>query len=71
MKKKILFLALLGSLVGFTAISQQDETVYHNKKKKIFEGADHYMHEKDWLGNVRYDIVAISLAQNHPEIYRK
>lgn len=36
MKKKILFLVLSGSLVGFSAISQQDETVYHNHKKKIF-----------------------------------
>ena len=36
MKKKILFLVLSGSLVGFSAISQQDETVYHNQKKKTF-----------------------------------
>ena len=52
-----------------SAFGYPEEFVDYNKKKKIFEGADHYMHEKDWPGNVRYDIVAISLTQNHPEIY--
>jgi putative endonuclease len=30
------------------------------KRKKILEGAAQYLHESNWAGNVRYDIVAIA-----------
>jgi putative endonuclease len=46
-----------------------EEFVDYKKKKKIFEGADHYMHAINWPGNVRYDIVAISLEDGCQEIY--
>ena len=52
-----------------SAYGYPEEFVDYNKKKMIFIGADHYMHEKNWQGNVRYDIVAISLGQSHPEIH--
>src|SRR6478609_7568678 len=40
-----------------------EEFVDLKKKKKIMEGAEQYLHETNWNGNVRYDIVAIS--SNH------
>ena len=36
-----------------------EESVNAAKRKKILEGAAQYLHEKNWTGNVRYDIVAI------------
>jgi putative endonuclease len=37
-----------------------EESVNAAKRKKILEGAAHYLQETNWQGNVRYDIVAIS-----------
>ncbi|MBL7863361.1 MAG: YraN family protein [Cyclobacteriaceae bacterium] len=42
--------------------------VDYKKKKKIFEGAEQYMFEKNWKGNVRFDIVSVNLMDGHPEI---
>jgi putative endonuclease len=36
-----------------------EESVNAAKRKKILEGASQYLHETNWTGNVRYDIVAI------------
>jgi putative endonuclease len=36
-----------------------EESVKEAKRKKILEGAAQYLHETNWQGNVRYDIVAI------------
>jgi putative endonuclease len=36
-----------------------EESVNAAKRKKILEGAAQYLHETNWTGNVRYDIVAI------------
>ena len=52
-----------------SAFGYPEEFVDYNKKKMIFIGADHYMNEKNWQGNVRYDIVAISLGYGNPEIH--
>ncbi|HZX73961.1 MAG TPA: YraN family protein [Cyclobacteriaceae bacterium] len=43
-----------------------EEFVDLKKEKKILEGAEHYLFETNWNGNVRYDIVAIST--NHGEV---
>lgn len=45
-----------------------EEFVDEKKAEKILEGADHYIHEKDWTGNVRYDIVSVSVMNGIPEI---
>ena len=52
-----------------TAFGYPEEFVDYHKKKMIFEGALHYMYDKDWQGNVRYDIVAINFAYGKPEIH--
>lgn len=46
-----------------------EEFVDYKKKKKIFEGADYYMFYINWSGNVRYDIIAISMASGQPRIH--
>ncbi len=52
-----------------TAYGFPEEFVDYHKKKMIFHGALHYMVEKDWQGNVRYDIVAIHLLNGKPQIH--
>ena len=52
-----------------TAYGYPEEFVDYHKKKMIFAGALHYMYEKDWQGNVRYDIVAIHYVYGKPEIH--
>ena len=52
-----------------TAFGYPEEFVDHHKKKMIFQGALNYLIEKDWQGNVRYDIVAIHYNVGRPEIY--
>lgn len=36
-----------------------EQTIGLAKRKKIMEGAAQYLLEKNWMGNVRYDVVAI------------
>lgn len=52
-----------------TAFGFPEEFVDYKKKKNIFKGADHYMHAINWPGNVRYDIVAISLENGASAIH--
>jgi putative endonuclease len=42
-----------------SAFGFPEESVQTAKRKKILEGAAHYLHENNWQGNVRYDIIAI------------
>lgn len=51
------------------AYGYPEESVDYKKKKKIFEGADYYMHETNWGGNVRFDIVAVNLVNGRPKIH--
>lgn len=43
-----------------------EEFVDDKKIEKIMEGAEHYIFEKNWKGNVRYDIISISLTEGRP-----
>jgi len=45
-----------------------EEFVVGNQKKKILEGADYYQYITEWKGNVRYDIVAVSVEQGEPQL---
>ncbi len=38
------------------------------KAEKIFEGAEQYLFETNWNGNVRYDIISIMLKKDIPEV---
>jgi putative endonuclease len=51
------------------AFGYPEEFVDRKKKQKIFEGAEQYMNEIGWSGNVRFDIVAVYLLNNRPEIH--
>lgn len=45
-----------------------EEFVDEKKINKILEGADQYVFETNWNGNVRYDIVSIKLGSGAPGI---
>ncbi len=45
-----------------------EEFVDSRKRKKILEGAEHYLYETDWKGNVRYDIVSVRLQNGKAEV---
>jgi len=51
-----------------TKFGYPEEFVNEKKTEKIMEGADEYIHVNKWNGNVRYDIVAIILIRDEPEI---
>lgn len=50
------------------AFGYPEEFVDEKKANKIMEGAENYIIENDWKGNVRYDVVAITLQKDKPEI---
>ena len=52
-----------------TYFGYPEEFVDYHKKKMIFKGALQYMYEKNWQGNVRYDIVAINIVNGSPRIH--
>ena len=43
-----------------SAFGHPEQSVNKAKRKKVLEGAAHYLEETNWPGNVRYDIVAIT-----------
>jgi putative endonuclease len=69
-------IARMGNLLVFVEVKTRsssdfghpEEFVDSRKRKKILEGADHYLHETNWQGNVRYDIVSINLNTGSPEV---
>jgi putative endonuclease len=50
------------------AFGHPEEFVDRKKARKILEGAENYMYENNWQGNVRYDIVAVTIADSVPHI---
>ena len=44
-----------------------EEFVDEKKISKILEGADQYLYETNWQGNVRYDVVSIQLGSSGPK----
>lgn len=50
------------------AFGYPEEFVDYRKAKNIVYGAEHYTFEQNYEGNVRYDVVAISLRNGKPEI---
>lgn len=45
-----------------------EDFVDYKKAKNIVDGAEHYTYDKNWQGNVRYDIVSIRLQKDQTEI---
>jgi putative endonuclease len=50
------------------AFGHPEEFVDAKKKQMILKGADYYMYITDWSGNVRYDIVAVNLQYEIPNV---
>jgi putative endonuclease len=46
-----------------------EEFVDRKKQLLIFEAAENYVYEKDWNGNVRYDIVSVMITRGKMEVY--
>ena len=41
------------------AFGLPEESVDEKKAQNIMKGAEHYIAEKDWKGNIRFDIISI------------
>lgn len=39
------------------------------KASKIFEGAEQYIHEVNWNGNIRFDIVSVKMDPNQEIVH--
>jgi putative endonuclease len=50
------------------AFGYPEEFVDYKKAKNIVFGAEQYTFDNDYQGNVRYDVVAISMRDGVPEI---
>jgi len=50
------------------AYGYPEEFVDYKKAKNIVYGAEQYTYENDYNGNVRYDVVAISMRNGVPDL---
>ncbi len=50
------------------AFGYPEEFVDYKKAKNIVYGAEQYTYENNYEGNVRYDVIAISMKNGEPEI---
>jgi putative endonuclease len=50
------------------AYGYPEDFVDYKKAKNIIDGAEEYTYQKDWQGNVRYDIVSIREIRGEREI---
>lgn len=50
------------------AYGYPEDFVDYKKAKNIVDGAEQYTYDKNWQGNVRYDIVSIRLQKGQTEI---
>ena len=50
------------------AFGYPEDFVDYKKSKNIVDGAEQYTFDKNWQGNVRYDIIAIRNIQGQLEI---
>jgi putative endonuclease len=41
-----------------------EQTISKNKAKLIIKTAENYIYQKDWHGNVRFDIIAITVGEH-------
>lgn len=47
-----------------TSFGEPEDFVDAKKASKIFEGADQYIHETNWIGNIRFDIISVKMGAN-------
>lgn len=46
-----------------TTFGQPEDFVGTKKTENVLAAADHYIFEKNWLGNIRFDIVSITFGK--------
>lgn len=49
------------------AFGEPESFVNEKKADKIIEGAEHFIYENNWQGNIRFDIVSVKLGSK-PEV---
>jgi putative endonuclease len=52
---------------SYTAFGEPEASVDDRKAAKIMEGAEEYIFSTDWHGDIRFDVIAITLGP-HPDI---
>jgi putative endonuclease len=51
-----------------SAFGEPESFVNEKKASKIIEGAEHYIFENNWQGNIRFDIVSVKPGKHEIEI---
>ena len=44
---------------SYTSFGEPEVAVDDKKASKVMEGAEHYIQETDWKGDVRFDVIAL------------
>lgn len=52
----------------YVAFGQPEESVSERKAAKVVEGAEEYAYQKNWNGDIRFDIIAIVLENEKQKI---
>ena len=47
-----------------SSFGEPEAFVDARKATKIFEGAEQYIHEVNWNGNIRFDIISVKMGAN-------
>lgn len=69
-------IARKGKLLAFIEVKTRtnlnygnpEEFVSYTKARLVMKAAEHYIFDRDWLGDIRFDIVAVSLSGNELRI---
>ena len=61
-KKDDLIIFIEVKTKSYTAFGEPETSVDDKKAAKVIEGAEQYVHENDWHGDIRFDV--ISLVKN-------
>lgn len=48
---------------------QPEEAVNDKKAARIIEAADYYIYEQDWIGDIRFDVISVTLSGKTHKIH--
>ena len=52
-----------------SSFGEPEAFVDSKKASRIFEGADQYVFENNWNGNIRFDIVSVKIGDNEEVVH--